>query len=78
MCDSIFYSRSFSSVFSAGHSRLIGRLEMLVRYLMAPSASFLRWRVLIPSGPMTVEDLANRIASFVSASVKDGVPVTSS
>ena len=31
--------------------------------------------MLIPSGPMVVDDLANRIASFVSAGVKDGVPV---
>ena len=45
---------------------------------MAPCASFLRWRVLIPSGPMAVDDLANRIASFVSAGVKDGVPVNGS
>ena len=35
----------------------------------------MRWRALIPSGPMAVEDLANRIASSVSAGVKDGVPV---
>ena len=45
---------------------------------MAPWASFLRWRVLIPFGPMDVDDLANRIASFVSAGVKDGVPVNCS
>ena len=35
----------------------------------------MRWRELIPSGPMAVEDLANRFASFVSACVNDGVPV---
>ena len=34
--------------------------------------------MLIPSGPMTVDDLANRIASFVSAGVKDGIPVNGS
>ena len=34
--------------------------------------------MLIPSGPMAVNDLANRIASFVSAGVKDGVPVNGS
>ena len=45
---------------------------------MAPEANFLRWRVLIPSIPMAVDDLANRIASFVSAGVKDGVPVNGS
>ena len=35
MCDSIFYSRSFSSVLSAGHSRLIRRqfLPMLLSLL---------------------------------------------
>ena len=38
---------------------------------MASGASFLRWRVLIPS----VDDFANRIASFVSSGVKDGVSV---
>ena len=32
----------------------------------------------IPSGLMAVDDLANRIASFVSASVKDGVPANGS
>ena len=31
--------------------------------------------MLIPFGPMAVDDLAKRIASFVSAVVKDGVPV---
>ena len=31
--------------------------------------------MLIPSGPMAVDDLANRIASFVSAGGNDGVPV---
>ena len=31
--------------------------------------------MLIPSGPMAVDDLANRIVSLVSAGVKDGVPV---
>ena len=45
---------------------------------MAPFASFLRWRVLTPSGPMSVDDLANRIVSFVSAYVKDSVPVNGS
>ena len=30
------------------------------------------------SGPMAVDDLAYRVASFVSAGVKDGVPVDSS
>ena len=34
--------------------------------------------MLIPSGPMAVDDLANRIASFVSASVKDSVLVNGS
>ena len=34
--------------------------------------------MLIPSGPMAVDDLANQIASFVSAGVKDGVPVNGS
>ena len=34
--------------------------------------------MLIPSGPMAVDDLANRIASFVSEGVKDGVPVNGS
>ena len=45
---------------------------------MAPCANFLRWRVLIPSDPMVVDDLAIRISSFVSAGVKDGVPVNGS
>ena len=45
---------------------------------MAPLASFLRWRVLIPSGSMTVDDFANQIASFVSAGVIDGVPFNGS
>ena len=31
--------------------------------------------MLIQSGPVAVDDLANRIASFVSAGVKDGIPV---
>ena len=31
--------------------------------------------MLILSGPLAVDDLANQIASFVSAGVKDGVPV---
>ena len=31
--------------------------------------------MLIPSGPMAVDDLVNRIASFVSAGMNDGVPV---
>ena len=34
--------------------------------------------MLIPSGPTAVDDLANRIASFVSAGAKDGVPVNGS
>ena len=34
--------------------------------------------MLILSGPMAVDDLANRFASFVSAGVKDGVPVNGS
>ena len=29
--------------------------------------------MLIPSGLMAVDDMANRIASFLSADVKDGV-----
>ena len=32
-------------------------------------------RVLILSGPMAVDDFANRIASFVSAGLKEGIPV---
>ena len=32
---------------------------------MAPRASFLRWRVLIPSGPMAVDDLVNPIGSLL-------------
>ena len=38
----------------------------------------LRWRALIPFGPKAVDDLSNWIASFVSAGVKDGVPVNCS
>ena len=34
--------------------------------------------MLIPSGPMAVDDLANQIASFVSAGMKDGVLVNGS
>ena len=34
--------------------------------------------MLIPSGPMAVNDLANLFASFVLAEVKDGVPVNGS
>ena len=34
--------------------------------------------MLIPSDPMAVDELVNRIASFVSAGVKDGVPVNGS
>ena len=34
--------------------------------------------MLIPSDPMAVNDLANRIASFVSAGENDGVPVNGS
>ena len=56
----------------------IDKLKMLVRYLMAPWASFLMWRVFIQSGQMSMVDLANRIASFVSTGVKDGVPVNGS
>ena len=33
------------------------------------------WSVLISSGPMAVVDLANHIASILSAGVEDGVPV---
>ena len=32
----------------------------------------------MPSGPMAVDDFANRIASFVLAGVNDGVPVNGS
>ena len=42
---------------------------------MAPCASFLGWAVLIPSGQISVDYLANRISSSESAGVKDGVPV---
>ena len=45
---------------------------------MAPLACFLRWRALIRSGSMAVDDLANQIASFVSAGEKYGVPMTGS
>ena len=31
--------------------------------------------MLIPSGPMAVDELANRLTSFVSAGTKDGIPV---
>ena len=34
--------------------------------------------MLNPSGPTAVDDLANQIASSVSADVKDGVPVNGS
>ena len=34
--------------------------------------------MLIPTGPMAVDHLANRIASFVSAGVEDSVPVNGS
>ena len=34
--------------------------------------------MLIPSGPMAVDDLANRIASFVSTGENDGFPVNGS
>ena len=34
--------------------------------------------MLNPFGPIAMVDLANRIASFVSAGVKDGVPVNGS
>ena len=34
--------------------------------------------MLIQSGPMAVDDLANWIASFVLAGLKDGVPVNCS
>ena len=36
------------------------------------------WRVLVPSSPMAVDDLANRFAYLVSAGVEDGFPVNSS
>ena len=53
----------------------INRLKMSVRYLMASSSIFLRWRVLVASDSKAVDELANRIASFVSASVENSVPV---
>ena len=34
--------------------------------------------MLIPSGPMAADDLANRIDTFESAGVKDGIPVNGS
>ena len=34
--------------------------------------------MVIPSGPLTVDDVDNRIASFVSVGVKDGVPINGS
>ena len=34
--------------------------------------------MLIPSGPKAVDDLANRIASIVSAGENNGVPVNGS
>ena len=34
--------------------------------------------MLIPSGTMAVDDLANRIASFMSVDMKDGVPANGS
>ena len=34
--------------------------------------------MLIPSGSMTVDELANRIASFLSAGENDGIPVNGS
>ena len=34
--------------------------------------------MLIPSGPIAEDDLANRIASFLSSGVKDCVPVNGS
>ena len=34
--------------------------------------------MLIPSGPLAVDDLANRIASFVLAGENEGVPVNGS
>ena len=34
--------------------------------------------MLIPSGLMVVDDLANRIACFVAAGANDGVPVNGS
>ena len=42
---------------------------------MASCASFLSWRVFIRYGTMAVDELANRIASFMLTCVKDGVPV---
>ena len=50
MCVSFLGSRSFASVLTAGHSRLI----------------------------FCLNDLANQIASFVSADVKDGNAVNGS
>ena len=38
----------------------------------------MRWSVLLPSGLMAVDDLANRIACLVSSGVNDGVPVNGS
>ena len=34
--------------------------------------------MLIPSGPMSVDNLVNRISSLVSAGENDGVPVNGS
>ena len=45
---------------------------------MVPRDSFLRWKEVIPSGPLTVDDVANLIASFVLADVKDGICVNDS
>ena len=45
---------------------------------MASWASFLRCRVLTPSGSMAVDDTSNRIASYVLAGVKDDVHVNCS
>ena len=55
---------------TAGHSTLVGR-QFLPMLSSLPgfrigilSVCFLRWRVLIPSGPIAEDDLANRIAFF--------------
>ena len=54
------------------------RLKMLVRYLTAPLASIMWWRVLMPIGSKEVDDFAILIASFESTGVKDGIPVDGS
>ena len=37
----------------------------------------MRLKELISSGPIAVDDLANRMASLIKAGVKDGVPDSS-